>query len=61
MSNNKLYNKKLYPDLKKCNEYLYYGYNSINKSENSFIKDINIFQPSYNFKISYKNKITKKT
>ena len=55
-----LYNKKLYPDFNKCNEYLYYGYNSINKSENSFIKDINIFQPSYNFKISYENKIIKK-
>ena len=55
-----LYNQKLTPDLDKVNEYLYYGYNSIYKTENSFIKNIKIFQPSYYFKISHKNSIIKK-
>ena len=47
---------KTFPDLKKCNEYLFYGYNSIFKSDDSFIKGIKVFKPSYFFKITKDNK-----
>ena len=54
-----LHDQKLSPDLDKVNEFLYYGYNSIYKSEKSFIKNVKIFQPSYYLKISYKNRVIK--
>ena len=51
-----LCDKRTFPDLKKCNEFLFYGYNSIFKSDNSFIKGIKVFKPSYFSKITQQNK-----
>ena len=56
-----LYNKKLNPNLKKCNDYLMYGYNSFGYENNSFINTIKPVEPSTNLSINKTNDLKKTT
>ena len=54
-----LFNKKLKPNLKKCIDYLMYGYNSFGYGNNSFINTIKPIEPSTNLSINKNNDLKK--
>ena len=52
--------KKLKPNLVKCQDFLSYGYNSFSLNDNSFIETIKNIKPSTNLIINKKNVLTKR-